>query len=182
MRPLAVGRAALHWAAMESEQPGATVFDGEDDAILPLADTRAHWSLFLPAAAVALVYGLTMVLLGATGKGQGELARLVQLVFVLAPPLLLAHAFLRYYSTGLAVTEEHVLTARGWPRRMGEQVALADVTAIEIVSTRLQRRLGAGRVRLTLKDGGRITVNDLARPEPVVEAIARRIGKRRRRP
>lgn len=148
---------------------------GGEEAIATLADARAHWSLFLPAACVALLYGVSYLLLAVAGKAEGELARLVLLVLAIAPPLLLAGAFLRYYSTGLAVTEDHILVARGWPRRTGEELPLDAVKAVEVLAGRMQRRFGAGQIRLTLASGRRIVISDLARPDSIAAAISERL-------
>ncbi|MBZ0216349.1 MAG: hypothetical protein K8F25_07350, partial [Fimbriimonadaceae bacterium] len=75
----------------------ADELDGEfDETVHPLVETRAHWSLFLPSVVVALIYGLAWLMLAMVGQGGGGLAKIMFLVLVIAPPVLLAHAFLRY--------------------------------------------------------------------------------------
>lgn len=150
----------------------------DEEAIIPLADARAHWSLFLPALLVALLYGVSYLLLFVAGKGDGDLARLVLVVFAVAPPLLLVGAFLRYYSTGLAVTASHVLVARGWPWRTGEEVALTEVSEVSTSAGWMQRRFGAGQVRLVLRGGRSMTVSDLRDPEAIAAAINGRLPRK----
>jgi uncharacterized membrane protein YdbT with pleckstrin-like domain len=153
----------------------STLTQPDGDRIEPLAETGGHWSVFLPALLVAILYGVLWLLLDLTGRGSGALARLIFLVLIAAPPLLLAHAFLRFYSTGVAVTRQHILVARGWPRHMGEQIPLKDVESATLRVSRLSRLLGVGGIHIRLWDGNAIDARDLADPSDVVETIRKRL-------
>jgi len=142
-----------------------------DEIILPRAEAHAHWSIFLPAGLVAALYSGAWGLLKIAGYGDDDLGRLVFMVVVIAPPLLVAQAFLRYYSIGLAVTRRHVLLVKGWPRTSGRQIALADIVVVDVSSGVLGRWLGVGGVHLLLKNGQRLRVSDLANPEAIAEEI-----------
>ena len=53
---------------------------------------KAHWTLFLPALVVALLYGGLWVFLLVNGKGDTALARIMLLVLMLIVPVLLVRA------------------------------------------------------------------------------------------
>jgi len=141
----------------------------------PLAEAGAHWSLFLPAILVGALYGAGWLGLDVTGRGGGALARLVFLVLVAAPPLLLGHAFLRFYSAGVVVTAEHILVARGWPHQTAERIPLSEVESVSVRASLLSRLLGSGSLHIRLWDGRDVDARDLARPQDIVEALNGRL-------
>ncbi|MBL4757116.1 MAG: PH domain-containing protein [Rhizobiales bacterium] len=149
--------------------------DAEDEIVVPRAEAHAHWSIFLPAIIVAFLYALIWGFLKITGFGDGALGRLIFLVLVIAPPLLIAQAFLRYYSIGIALTQKHVLLARGWPRTVGRQIALRDIVVVEVNSGILGRWMGAGGIHLLLRNGQRLGISDLADPENIADLIRQNI-------
>ncbi len=152
------------------------VNSGEEEVVHPLAETRAHWSLFLPSIAVASVYSIAWALLAMSGRGEGALAKIMFLVLIIATPLLLVQAFLRYKSAGLALTKHHVLVARGWPRLAGEQLDLKDIEKIDFRSGLLGRWLGVGKVVVQLKNGRTVSVSDLSQPKKICDTIRHRIS------
>lgn len=147
-----------------------------DEAVIPIAETRAHWSLFLPSVLVALIYGLAWALLAISGQGNGALAKIMFLVLVVAPPVLLAHAFLRFKSVGIALTNRHVLVAKGWPRMEGQQFEIEDIAKIGFRSSAIGRQLGVGKITLRLTDGRNISVSDVADPNAICTAIQHHIA------
>ena len=148
---------------------------GDNETIETLTAVRAHWSLFLPALIVAALYGMSWLGLDATGRSGGALARLVFLVLLVAPPLLLAHAFLRFYSAGVAVGPNHVLVARGWPHHEGDQIPLSEIESVSVRSSLIARLLGAGSIHIRLWNGNDIDVRDIADPDRIVEIIRARL-------
>lgn len=140
-----------------------------------LAEVEAHWSLFLPAILVGALYGASWLALDATGRSGGALARLVFLVLVAAPPLLLGHAFLRFYSVGVAATRNFILVARGWPHQSAERIPLSEVESVSVRSSLISRLLGAGSLHIRLWDGRDIDARDLARPQKIVDALEGRL-------
>lgn len=157
--------AARKLARMRTSLFETMAADVDQEEIHPIAEIRAHWSLFLPTLLVALVYGGAWLYVEATGLAGGALARLLFLVLLLAPPLLLAYAFLRYYSTGVALIRNHLLVSPGWPHVGGEQIPLAEIESVSVRASRLGRLLGAGGLHIRLWDGGEIDVRDLAEPD-----------------
>lgn len=164
---------------MVSRQPESAAVAPDEEAIRPLAEVRAHWSLFLPTPIVAAVYGGAWLYVETTALAGGALARLLFLVMLLAPPLLLAYAFLRYYSTGAALTRHHLLLSRGWPHVGGEEIALSEIEAVTVRETWLGRLLGAGTLHVRLRDGGAIATRDLAAPGDFAAAVTARLTRRR---
>jgi len=120
---------------------------------------------------VAALYAGAWGLLKMSGYGDGDLGRLVFIVIVVAPPLLVVQAFLRYYSIGLALTKRHVLVVKGWPRSSGRQIDLDDIVIVDVTSGILGKRMGVGGVQLLLKNGQRVSVSDLADPESIADEI-----------
>ena len=145
--------------------------DTSDEKVVPKAEAHAHWSIFLPTGIVAILYAGAWGILKLAGYGDGDLGRLVFIVIVVAPPLLVVQAFLRYYSIGLALTGHHVLLVKGWPRTSGRQVGLGDVAIVDVTSGILGKWLGVGSVHLLLRNGQRVGVSDLAEPERIAEKI-----------
>ncbi|HXK54197.1 MAG TPA: PH domain-containing protein [Hyphomicrobiales bacterium] len=159
---------------MSSEDSEADI--GELAATInPLAETRAHWSLFLPAILVAALYGCAWLILDWNDLAGGALARLVFLVLVAAPPLLWGHAFLRFYSIGVALTETHVLVARGWPHHEARQIDLGEIESATVRVSPLARMLGSGSLHLRMWDGTEIDAYDLKRPDRLAALIRERI-------
>jgi len=148
---------------------------GDEEPIEPLAKARAHWSVFLPAVIVAALYGLGWVGLDTTGHAGGALGRLVFLVLLTAPPLLVAHAFLRYYSARATVTRKYILLSRGWPRYTAERIPLADVESVTLRRSLVARLVGAGSLHIRLWDGRDIDARDLADPHELVDIIRGRL-------
>jgi uncharacterized membrane protein YdbT with pleckstrin-like domain len=118
-----------------------------------------------------VLYAGAWGLLKISGYGDGDLGRLVFIVIVVAPPLLIVQAFLRYYSIGLALTKNHVLLVKGWPRTSGRQIDLTEIVVVDTTGGILGNWLGVGGVQLLLKNGQRVGVSDLANPEVIADAI-----------
>lgn len=148
---------------------------GEEEPLEPLATARAHWSVFLPAVIVAALYGIAWLGLDAAGRTGGALGRLVFLVLLMAPPLLVAHAFLRFYSAGVTVTRKYILVARGWPHYTAERIPLAEVESVTERRSLMSRLLGAGSLHIRLWDGRDVDARDLADPREVVGVIRGRL-------
>lgn len=160
---------------MQANPAEAINGDTTEEPIRPLAEARAHWSLFVPSVLVALLYGVVWLALDLTGLTGGALSKLIFLTLIFAPPVLLAYAFLRYYSTGVALTENCILVAQGWPHHLGQEIALSDVDAIEARVSTIGRLFGAGGVVIEVTDGHAIEVVDLARPQAFVDAVSRKL-------
>ncbi len=141
-----------------------------DEHPRPLRVFRAHWSLFLPALVIGVLYlggwGVTWI----SGGGSGSIARLLLLVGTVAPPLLIAYAFFRWRSIHIALYDDHVLARRspaGHPTH---------IPATIIHSVRLRRGLAGhlfdvATLVIRRTDGRRMVIPDVAGPDTVKAAL-----------
>lgn len=157
----------------------ANYIDAGDAELEPVADARAHISLFVPTIIVAILFGGSWCVLWGAGLEETRLARVSLLVFLLAPPLLLVQAFLKYHSTGLAVTDCDLLVAPGWPRQSGVEVPLLGVDSVDVSASWLTRWFDTGTVRIRLVDGDVLKVSDLARAKQMTDYIRTRLRQAR---
>ena len=160
----------------ESQRRRATNAD-DAEPIEPIAQAGANIFIFTPAITIAVLYGGMWLMLWLAGLAESLLGRIAFALFVLAPPLLLARAFLKFYSAGLALTDEDVLIAPGWPHQTGIEVTIDAVDRVELKRSKLAQYFGAADVRIHLKDDTLIKVPDLDRPDRIVRMIASRIGQ-----
>lgn len=147
--------------------------DAEPSAI---ARAVAHWSVYLPAVVVGVIYGGVWLLMLSQDKVGGAIGRLMLLVCAVVVPLLLVHAFLRYMSTCVTVTKSEIILERGWPRRIPVTVALGDVSQVVTARPVLGRFLGAGTLILSTRKNERFVVNDLGDPDSIADAYRRLTG------
>ncbi len=148
------------------------------DTTQTLEDTlrfKAHWTLFLPALVVALLYGGSWVFLLLTGKGDTALARLVLLVLLLIVPVLLVRAYLRFASFGLLIRRQVLLYRRGWLRPRWRRVKLDSLSGVRPVLSPLGGLFGGGALVLTRLDHGEIRLYDIDGPEEAARQISRRL-------
>jgi membrane protein YdbS with pleckstrin-like domain len=148
------------------------------DTTQTLEDTvrfKAHWTLFLPALVVALLYGGLWLFLLASGKGDTALARLMLLVLLLIVPVLLVRAYLRFASFGLLIRRQAIIYRRGWLRPRWRRVKLDSLSGVRPVLSPLGRLFGGGALVLTRLDHGDIRLYDVERPEEAARLISRRL-------
>lgn len=144
----------------------------------------AHWSIFLPAMTVALIYGGLWAFLLAAGKGDTELARILLLVLLLVAPVLLVRAYLRMASFSLHIGRNVLSYRRGWIRPRWHRLQMNSLTGVRASTNPLGRILGGGALIITRLDGSDIRLYDVASPEHAVRHISRRlrISQARRKP
>jgi membrane protein YdbS with pleckstrin-like domain len=136
---------------------------------------KAHWTLFLPALVVALLYGGVWVFLLASGKGDTALARLMLLVLVLIVPVLLVRAFLRFASFGLLIRRQAIIYRRGWLRPRWRRVKLESLSSVRPVMSPLGRIFGGGALVLKRLDDSDIRLYDVEGPDEAARQILRRL-------
>lgn len=174
------GKSGYGWTMNPKQfesQPERTKGADDDAPIEPVAQTGANIFIFMPTITIAVIYGGLWFVLWLAGHSGSLVGRIAFALFVLAPPLLLARAFLKFYSAGLALTDDDVLIAPGWPRQTGIEVTIDSVDTVELRRSRLASFFGAADVRIRLKDGTLIKIPDLDRPDKIVKIIAARIGQ-----
>lgn len=136
---------------------------------------KAHWTLFLPALVVALLYGGLWLFLLASGKGDTALARLMLLVLLLIVPVLLVRAYLRYASFGLLIRRQAILYRRGWLRPRWRRLKLESLSGVRPVLSPLGRFFGGGALVLTQIDHREIQLYDIEGPDEAARQISRRL-------
>ena len=159
----------------ESSRQGAAGSATDMDLALSRAlphVARAHWALFLPTIAIALLYGSAWAILALGGAGDGALARLCLIVAVTATPLLGALAFFRYQTVSLALVDNVVIVNRGGPGADTRAVPITDIAAVSLRRGLAGRFTKMATVRLDLRSGRPLVIAGLADPRHVVDAIS----------
>jgi hypothetical protein len=133
----------------------------------------ARLALFLPALAIAVSYGVLMLVLWAGGWTNGSFARLCLLVLLIGVPLLVAHAGLRAITVGVRLEPRGVVLSRGFPARGAIILGWH-----EIADAGASGRGFFGGHTLQVEDtsGGRTSIHDLARADEAAALIRTRIG------
>lgn len=146
-----------------------------------LARHEAHWTLFLPAIIVALLYGGLWVSLLAAGKGDTALARVLLLVLLMVVPVLLVRAYLRFQSFGLLIGRQALTYRRGWVRPRWHRIQMDSLASVRAVLNPLNRLFGGGALEFTGVDGRKFRFYDLKAPEQAARQISRRVRVMRSR-
>lgn len=136
---------------------------------------KAHWTIFLPAIIVALLYGGLWVSLLAAGKGDTALARLLLLVLLMVVPVLLVRAYLRFQSFGLLIGRQALTYRRGWVRPRWHRIYMDRLASARAVLNPFSRIFGGGALELTRTDGRKFRLYDLEAPELAARQISRQV-------
>lgn len=129
-------------------------------------EAREHWGVFLPAAGVL---GLAVLLaLGPFGVIGYSAAGVLYLLLLPAAAVRALGAFL---NTGLALTPDHVLVARGVFRRRVERLVRTEVMACGAQAGWAGRLLGFGTLNIICDSGRSFTVRGIADPEGFCERL-----------
>lgn len=132
---------------------------------------EAHWNVFLPTITFAVLFITLWTALDLVDRGSTLPARFAFLVAVLATPLLLLLAFLRYQTTRISRSFDGIWVETGWPNMSPRHIAFADIGSIETTSPPIGGRFGAGDLTLSLRSGDTVRVRSLANVTTVAERI-----------
>ncbi len=132
---------------------------------------HAHWCVFLPTVAIALLYGSVWVWSMQAGHSNNGLARLSLLVLAVGVPLLFVHAGLRYVTTRISVGETAIRLRSGFVRREPRTLRLRDLAGVSVRRGIVGRVLDTGTVVFFKRNGDREVVLDVADPDAVGRAI-----------
>jgi hypothetical protein len=97
---------------------------------------------------------------------------------LVAAPVLLARAWIRFVSLELRISPERLSYRDGWLRPRWREVALGSVTSARAVYGPVGRALGSGALVFSLGDGSRIRLADIAEPDEAARQINRRLQGR----
>jgi len=137
---------------------------GEDEHI----DFRAveHWGVFLPPAGVLALAALLAAgpfgVLGYSAAG---------VLYLLVLPATALSAIGAYLNTECALTERHLLIARGVFRRRVERLARERIEACGVHRGWLGRLLGYGRLSVIDREGRSLAIRGIAEPEALRERL-----------
>lgn len=141
-----------------------------------LAEATAHWSLFAPAALVAVCYFLLWWGLMQAGLGGSFFARAAQIVFLFVPPVLLVYGFMRYYSVWILADEGGLDVSPGWPRHTISRFKWGQINDIRLSQSAIGQLLDVGAIVIYLDDNRSVRVNDVAMPAEMVEELRRQMA------
>lgn len=136
---------------------------------------QAHWTIFLPALVVTMLYGGVWVFLLLAGKGESALATLCLLVLLLVVPVLLVRAFLRFATFDLRIDDISLRYRRGWFRPHWHKVSLDELSGARATLSPVGRIFGGGALELTQKVGRPIRLNDVDSPEHAARKISQQL-------
>jgi len=142
---------------------------------------KAHWTIFLPAIFIALLYGGSWLFLLAAGKGDTALARITLLVLMMVVPVLLVRAYLRFQSFGLLIGRQAITYRRGWMRPRWHRIQMDGLLSVRAVQSPISRLFGGGALEFTRVDGRKFRFYDVQDPDQVARQISRRVGVMRSR-
>lgn len=152
---------------------GESADQTSDDTPEPLAEASGHWSVFLPALVIAVIYGGVWGHLALRGSNDGALGRLLLAICVIGVPVLLVHAFLRYTSTRVEIHADGMRVEQGWPKRSSRRLEAGKIVDVETRFSPLGRLLGGGVLVVHCQGGHHYAVADLAAPDRVAGIIRR---------
>lgn len=132
---------------------------------------EAHWIVFLPVVAFAVLFAGFWLLLDIADRGATLPGRFAFLVAVLVTPLLTVLSFLRYQTTRISRSFDGLWIERGWPSMTPRHIPFDSIVEVAPSTGPISGRFGAGTLTLVLRGGERIAIGELAD----VEALAGRI-------
>ncbi|MEM7069859.1 MAG: PH domain-containing protein [Pseudomonadota bacterium] len=137
----------------------------------------AHWHIFVPTLVIAVLYSSAWLLLAMMGKSGSGLARMFIVVMAIGVPLLAAHAFLRFQTIRLQVSDGHVFCHPGWPKELPIDVPLSVIKQVTVRRGLSGRLFGGGTVIMDLVTEGNVVVADLDNPDLAKQIIEDAIEK-----
>lgn len=131
----------------------------------------AHWHLFIPTVVIAVLYSFAWFIFAIIGRGDSSLARLFVVVMAVGVPLLAVHAFLRYETIRLQISDGHVKCHPGWPKDLPIDLPVTLIREVVIKRGLSGRLFGGGTIVMNLTTGSRVVIADLGNPEAAKAAI-----------
>jgi uncharacterized membrane protein YdbT with pleckstrin-like domain len=111
-------------------------------------DGTIHWSIYLPAMFSLLVGIAGGVLFGMKGDSSAlEIAATILIAFgVVVTPIAFLRAWLKRWTTEIAVTDRRVIFKRGFIGRVTAEMNMAKIESVDVVQSVMGRLLGYGNV------------------------------------
>ena len=131
----------------------------------------AHWHIFVPTVVIAILYSAAWMFLAMTGKSDTGLARLFIVVMAVGVPFLAAHAFLRFQTIRLQVSDGHAYCHPGWPKELPIDVPLSVIKEVKVRRGLSGYLFGGGTLILDLVTEGSVVVADISEPDLAKKVI-----------
>jgi hypothetical protein len=149
-------------------------------APLPIAAARAHWTIYLPSLAVALVWAGVYAYAAWHQPPLQGLRALALAVVALGVPMLLLSAALRARVLAVEVrparrdgTALEFYARSGFIRPKEIWIGAREIASLRLRRSLPQRLFGGGALDLKTMSGETFRLADLDRPEAVAEALKR---------
>lgn len=148
----------------------------------PLASAAAHWTIYLPAAVVGLVWLGIFVWATFHVPELSGLRALALAVVALGTPLLVLAAALRARLLSVeiwpmgeegteAAAERELVLVDGFARPRSLRVGAREIASIHIRRSLPQRLFGGGALDIKMLSGERVLITDLDRPDALAHAL-----------
>lgn len=137
----------------------------------PAFSTRTHWSIYLPALLVSLLWGALLIWADSQEPKLMSVRWLALVIEAFFVPALYLAAWLRARGNEFVLSDSLYICQGGFrSEKLG--VTLAMVDSVSLRNSLLQRWLGAGTLDITLKGGRVVSLSDMGRARKAVEAFA----------
>jgi len=148
----------------------------------PLASAAAHWTIYLPAAAVGLVWLGIFVWATFHEPELSGLRALALYVAALGTPLLVLAAALRARLLSVeiwpmgeegseAAAERELVLRNGFARPRSLRVGAREIASIRVRRSVPQRLFGGGALDIKMLSGERVLIADLDQPDALAHAL-----------
>lgn len=153
-----------------------TVTDPGEFELSPKKVFRAHWQIFVPTLAIAIMYLSSWTYLSVQGMEKSALSRLIVIVASIGVPLLAAHAFLRYQTIRVQVLPDGLRYHPGWPKDLPVDLPYDLIEDIRIKYGLLGWLFRTGTLVIDMTTGSKVAIADLHQPKLILRAITKAMG------
>jgi len=145
---------------------------------LGIPQFRPHFSLFVPAISVSVMYLAFWAFLFFTGKSSGWVAQLFIASLAIVLPLLFAAAFLRYQTVRVQLIDDALLYHPGWPKDAAKELPISKIASIGVHQGFIDRFFDSGDLLIVTDGNETIELEGLESPDVLLSLINEKIGKR----
>lgn len=149
----------------------------------PLASAGAHWTIYLPALVVALVWLAIFTWATFHEPPLSGLRALALAVVALGTPVLIFAAALRARLLSVAIwpkgregteaaAERELVLRDGFARPRSLRVGAREIASIRVRRSLPQRLLGGGALEIRMLSGERVLIADLDQPDALAHALS----------
>ncbi len=137
---------------------------------------KAHFSIFVPALLVSVLYLAFWAFLFFTGNSGGWVAQLFIASLAIVLPLLFAATFLRYQTIRAQLIDDMLIYHAGWPKDAAKYLPIAKIVSVDMHQSVIDRAFGSGDLIIVGSDEQVIKLENLKSPGELVSLISFRIS------